>query len=47
VEPKIRRGGWIAGHDYNKMVEKAVDEIFEDYDIEVMDEGCRSFLVRL
>lgn len=45
--PKIRPGGWIAGHDYNQLVEKYINDKFEDYEIEVFTEGCRSFLVRL
>ena len=38
--PKIRVGGWITGHDYaddiwDKVgVKKAVDEIFENFEVE-------------
>ena len=48
--PKVKPGGWLGGHDYNQEVELAVHHIFEDelgLDVEIYEDWCRSFLVRL
>jgi predicted O-methyltransferase YrrM len=54
--PKIKKGGWIGGHDYNQEVEKVCHEILEDQrGLKVekytgdgpISVNCNSWLVRL
>lgn len=35
--PKVKKGGTIAGHDYNNNVQKAVDEFFKNLSLEVRE----------
>jgi len=43
--PKLKKDGWMGGHDYNQEVEKVVKDIFIDPPL-VYPEGARSFLYK-